>query len=305
MALSEESLALCRQIGYAVGISFNLRFLSRSVGILGDPARSTRLLEEALSISQEIGDKGGVAEAYKDLAHAAHLADDPVRAIEMLRISIPAHRELEERWLIAMSLHDLAGVMTLRGARGLQASTPSGMTGASGIGEAHDDLLTGVRLFGAAEALRETCNVMLPVPLRILADRDLAVLHEHLDDDAFGQAWAEGREMSFEAAVEHALTIISRVSAGSGDPGVGGPAAASSPDGHGGGDLEVSRLTPREREVAVLVARGLTNRQMAESLVLSERTVDSHVRSILSKLALTSRTQIAAWVVESGLGRPR
>jgi DNA-binding NarL/FixJ family response regulator len=57
-------------------------------------------------------------------------------------------------------------------------------------------------------------------------------------------------------------------------------------------------LSPREREVAALIARGLTNRQIAGFLVIGERTVHTHVANILGKLDLTSRTQIAAWVME-------
>jgi non-specific serine/threonine protein kinase len=61
---------------------------------------------------------------------------------------------------------------------------------------------------------------------------------------------------------------------------------------------ESTELTPREWEVAMLVARGCFNRQIADQLVVSERTVDTHVSHILRKLHLVSRAQIAAWVVE-------
>jgi non-specific serine/threonine protein kinase len=57
-------------------------------------------------------------------------------------------------------------------------------------------------------------------------------------------------------------------------------------------------LTKREREVADLVAQGLTNKQIAAKLVISLRTAQGHVEHILTKLGFTSRTQIAAWVVE-------
>jgi DNA-binding NarL/FixJ family response regulator len=56
-------------------------------------------------------------------------------------------------------------------------------------------------------------------------------------------------------------------------------------------------LTRREREISELVADGLTNRAIADRLVLSERTVEGHIRSILAKLQLTNRTELAAWAL--------
>jgi len=60
-------------------------------------------------------------------------------------------------------------------------------------------------------------------------------------------------------------------------------------------------LTRREREVAILVAQGLTNREIATRLFISERTAESHVEQIRGKLGFHSRTQIAAWVAAAGL----
>jgi DNA-binding CsgD family transcriptional regulator/tetratricopeptide (TPR) repeat protein len=64
---------------------------------------------------------------------------------------------------------------------------------------------------------------------------------------------------------------------------------------------EFGGLTSREREVAAMVAQGKSNRAMAEAFVVSERTIEKHVENILSKLAFTSRAQIAVWAVERGL----
>jgi DNA-binding CsgD family transcriptional regulator len=60
-------------------------------------------------------------------------------------------------------------------------------------------------------------------------------------------------------------------------------------------------LTAREREVAALVAQGKTSRDIADLLVISERTAEAHVGNILGKLGFSSRAQIAAWAVETKL----
>ena len=60
-------------------------------------------------------------------------------------------------------------------------------------------------------------------------------------------------------------------------------------------------LTKREIEVAELIARGLTNTQIAKQLVIGERTVDTHVENVLHKLDFASRSQVAAWVTERRL----
>jgi non-specific serine/threonine protein kinase len=59
-------------------------------------------------------------------------------------------------------------------------------------------------------------------------------------------------------------------------------------------------LTPRQREVAGLVARGLSNKEIATTLVISQRTAESHIANMLDKLGFTTRAQIAAWVAAAG-----
>ncbi len=73
---------------------------------------------------------------------------------------------------------------------------------------------------------------------------------------------------------------------GSGDMAAPAPAVAPPPD---------APLTKRELEIAGLVAEGLSNREIAERLIIAKRTADSHVEHILAKLGFTSRAQIAAW----------
>jgi DNA-binding NarL/FixJ family response regulator len=66
-------------------------------------------------------------------------------------------------------------------------------------------------------------------------------------------------------------------------------------------DEPTDDLTRREQEIALLVARGLTNRQISRELSISERTAGNHVAKILKKLGLRSRTQIASWATETQL----
>lgn len=93
--------------------------------------------------------------------------------------------------------------------------------------------------------------------------------------------------MTPEEAVEYALSQEEQVP----------PPTSASKEPPSGRPQSV--LTRREEEVAVLVARGLTNRQIAAELALSERPVENHVlRRILKKLGFRSRARIAAWVAE-------
>jgi non-specific serine/threonine protein kinase len=62
-------------------------------------------------------------------------------------------------------------------------------------------------------------------------------------------------------------------------------------------------LTERERDVAVLVSRGMTNRAIAEALVVGERTVETHVANMFAKLGFNTRAQLAAWAAEQQVKR--
>jgi CRP-like cAMP-binding protein len=83
-------------------------------------------------------------------------------------------------------------------------------------------------------------------------------------------------------------------------PGTRPPLPATRPSPRGRASA-FAPLTPREREVAALIAQGLTNREIAAVLVVTERTAATHVEHILSKLGLRSRAQVAAWTAEQGL----
>jgi non-specific serine/threonine protein kinase len=76
------------------------------------------------------------------------------------------------------------------------------------------------------------------------------------------------------------------------------PSGAAARNRNGGAPAPAEPISAREQEAAALVARGLTNRQIAERLVISVRTVDRHVENLQRMLDLAGRAQIAAWAVE-------
>lgn len=100
--------------------------------------------------------------------------------------------------------------------------------------------------------------------------------------ETLAQSIPSEHRQSFRATAR-ALIPCGRVRMGATAPGPGG-------------------LTAREREVATLVARGCSNREIAAALYVGERTVETHVSNIMAKLSCDGRARIAAWAVQQGLG---
>jgi DNA-binding CsgD family transcriptional regulator len=138
-----------------------------------------------------------------------------------------------------------------------------------------------LRLAGAAQGLCEAGQFSMPTVAQVRLERWLVPVRKQVGS-AVTQVMAEGQRMSQAEAVGYAL-------------------ADEPEDAWRSGPRRT--LTAREVEVASLVARGLTNRDIAGRLCLSVRTVDTHVDHILTKLGFGSRTQLAAWAYESGLAQ--
>jgi DNA-binding NarL/FixJ family response regulator len=133
--------------------------------------------------------------------------------------------------------------------------------------------------------MQEISGVHLPPITLSFADyeRRLAETRVRLGETDFEEAWAEGKAMSVEAATTYALAATKQPL----------PSLASLPELPGKATRNPAALTPREQEVATLVAGGYSDRRIAEELHLSERTVHAHLRNILKKLRVPSRGQVA------------
>ncbi len=256
----QEGLAFCREFGDKFGAAASLGNLGKATLLQGDHERATTLLAESLALFRELGDRLDIAVALIHLGFAALSHGDYERAAGLLEESLQLSRELGDKSTIAKSLEGMASVAAVRG-------------------QAH----RAAWLWGAAQALRE--NIGAPV----LSDE--LTLHEPYMDAARTQltrgAWEaaqeEGERMTLEEAGDYALAENEAI------PSVTVP--PESPE-----DKAPHTLTRREEEVVALVARGLTNRDIAKELHLSEHTVATHLRRIFKKLGLRSRAQISSWL---------
>jgi DNA-binding CsgD family transcriptional regulator len=224
----------------------------------GDYERGAALNEEAAALYRERGYKGGLEFVLDNLGWAALLQGDPERARTSYRESLMLCKELGDKWVASESLEGLACVAGVRG-----------------------EAERAAKLFGVAEALREAVGNQLVPEEEALRAPYFAMARSQLDEASWAQAWAEGRAMSMEQAIEYVLSEEK-------------PVTSPSPESEQPSSDEPPSLTRREKEVAVLVTRGLSNRRIAQELVLSEHTVHHHVTNILKKLNLSSRQQVAS-----------
>jgi DNA-binding CsgD family transcriptional regulator len=192
-----------------------------------------------------------------------------VAARALYEQSLAIVKEGNYKWDIALFLEGLAGVVTAQGEPAWAA-----------------------RLYGAVEALRDALSVPIPPVYRAEYERSVAATRAQLGEKAFAAAWAEGRTMTPEQALaaQGSVTLPQPFPAlPSSTP------QAQSPTTSPGG------LSARELEVLRLLATGLTDAQIAEQLVLSLHTVHAHLRTIYSKLGVTSRSAATRYAIEHQL----
>ncbi|HLZ26671.1 MAG TPA: LuxR C-terminal-related transcriptional regulator [Chloroflexota bacterium] len=141
-------------------------------------------------------------------------------------------------------------------------------------------------LFGAGEALLEALGSAIWASNRADYGHWTRIARAGVDADAWLTAWTAGRTLEVESVVEAEILASVRTLA-----------AAAPGTQHGSG----LGLTAREREVAGLAAQGLSNRAIAERLVIAEKTAANHLQNALDKLDVHSHAQLAARAAELGL----
>ncbi len=289
----EASLAVWRELKDGGGISDALIGLGTLAAYERDLAGGRALWEEALDLQREIGNRRNIATLLSYLGKMTAYDREFGRARELLEEALVLSRGLGDRGAVAYVLSSLGVAATLSGdfpaardvlveslvlrrALGDKAGVAECLEGLAEVIGASGAPVRAARLLGAAEALRAAIGVPLPSLYHETKERRITVVRSRLSGQAFTAACAAGRAMSLEQAVACALEA---------------PAAPAAPGG----------LTPREREVAVRVARGDTNAEIARALVIAPRTAMRHVEHVMAKLGVHSRAQIAAWAAHQGL----
>ncbi|MBV9381486.1 MAG: LuxR family transcriptional regulator [Streptosporangiaceae bacterium] len=291
ITICEEALGALPPGSY-LALRLNLLLmLAIAAGLAGDVERAVSWHEEMLAISEPAGECFHRSYALWALGLLAQQQGDLRRAAAL------QHSSLRLRH----GLHDLTGT-------GWSVESLAWVEAADGRPERAAVLL------GAADQLWDT----LGRPLQ--SYQHLMPYHEgcergarkSLGEKRFRAAFQRGRGMSTDGAIAYALNEEPPAAAPGGQapraaPGGQAPRPAPAAGeatvmaGAGGAAVTaVGPLTARERQVAGLVAEGLTNKQIAARLVIAQRTAEGHVENALAKLGFTSRAQLASWVASSG-----
>jgi predicted ATPase/class 3 adenylate cyclase/DNA-binding CsgD family transcriptional regulator len=304
IALTEESLALFRALGNLEGIAFSLFGLADILFISqGDPSKVHTLLQEGLAVCREMGHKDGLAWGLCLLGQVFLQQGDSVKARSLLEESMLLYRGLGNRniaWFLILLARTAASEGDKAAARAIyEESMAIGrevgfypydafhLEGLADVVAAQGDLVWAAQIWGLAEALREAMGVPIPPVERASHERSVSAARSQVGAKAFAAAWVEGRMMIPEqalAAQGKAMIPSWQTSATPVKPPI-------SPAG----------LTVRELDVLRLLAQGLTDAQIAEHLVLSLHTIHAHLRTIYSKLGVTSRSAATRYAFEHQL----
>ena len=265
--------------------------------------RARQLLDESLRLALEAGDAYRVAHTYTATGYLESKLGNYAGALDAFEKSTARLRELDARHDLAAILRHLALTclhlgdavraaqlfresLHLHQAENNQSGMVECLIGLGSVAIAQGMPAAGARLLASAREPREQgkTHVWPAKPLEI--EPHLEIARSQLTASQFEAETNAGRSMPLEQAVHYALDLAleREVCLTKGE--------------------KMDNLTEREREVAVLIAQGRSNREIAAELVLSPRTVEKHAANILSKLGLGSRSQIVRWAIEHGLMRP-
>jgi predicted ATPase/DNA-binding CsgD family transcriptional regulator len=231
----------------------------------GEIDRAIELGERGVALSEERGESWCRGFQLNYLATAYWMRGSREKAEALVHEAVLCKHAVDDRNGLTMVLQTLAWMSAERGA--------------------HERAAT---LLGCAQRVRDSSSLTLIELHRQQHEQSVSTVIRGIGQNAFDAAYARGRAMTMGDGVVFAVE----------DKPAPEPAlpVKSAPD---------TDLTPRQLEIAGLIAEDLTNRQIADRLFLSERTVETHITNMLNKLGLNSRVQLSRWIAElPGTTRP-
>ena len=320
LKLLADSLAIWRTLGQYSGVADALREIGYLRTIEGDRAGAHAALDEADAAATAAGDRRVMAKVEQTRGILRHLEGDLEDARRRFEASLTIGRDLGDRVVIAMSHDNLGDVALARGDLGaarahyrdaVDAARKGGdrrrlaftLRCVAGLAVAEGAADVGLRIASAATRECEVLGFAVARPFAEQQERHLGAARRALGAAGALAATEAGRALSLEQAAAELAAWLAADPAPTAErerPGdtdvpptstLARPPRAARPGG----------LTEREVEVARLVAEGRTNRQIAEALVISERTVAKHLDHVFAKLGVSSRTAVAAFALRHGL----
>jgi DNA-binding CsgD family transcriptional regulator len=296
--LSAESLRIGSEVKDVEVVAWSLLMDTMPRWVSGDLEGSTRQLESALSLARLMRVEQAELDILNTLCGLLIATGDLDRAAEVGEEGLAMSKARGELWVRGFVLNFLAQAYWLRGARPRAEALARGavvckhaVDDRNGVTIALGTLAwmaaecgqyeRAAALLGSAQHVRDESSVTLIELFRPQFERTVAIIIRAIGQKAFDAAFARGRAMTIGEGV--AFATEDRHAA----PPL--PAVKAVPD---------TELTRRQLEIARLVAEDLTNRQIADRLFLSERTVETHITNMLNKLGLNSRVQLSRWLVE-------
>jgi predicted ATPase/DNA-binding CsgD family transcriptional regulator len=255
-ALAESAFRLHEEIGNQIGVALALAQTGFIRLCSGQPRMAADLYMHCARVSESSGNVWYQTYAQWATGVTTWMLGDPANAASSVLAALTVMRRVDDPIGVALCLDALGWIAASR-----------------------DETARSLTLLAAADRAWTTIPAPLPPGLRPHHEEALGVARKALPAAGYRAAVAMGSTMDQAEAVAFALGES--------------PRSASGP---GARDRTTeSRLTRRERDVAALVAQGLSNGQIAAALVISVRTVETHVQHIMDKLGCGTRAQIAAW----------
>jgi predicted ATPase/DNA-binding CsgD family transcriptional regulator len=299
VVLSEESLRIAIEVQDVEIVGWSLTLVAASPPTArGDLAGAAERLESALTLARVMRAWQVELTVANSLCAILLVAGELDRSVEVGESGLALSQGRGELWFRGFLLNFLAQANWLRGhqERGQAlareaAISKHALDDRQGLAMALETLAwmaaeadqyeRAACLLGSAERVRDEISLAVHELFRPQHERTAAITLRRIGQQAFAAAYARGRAMTIDEGVAFAVEDK--------------PAPKLAPPIRSAPDTE---LTHRQLEIARLIADELTNRQIADRLFLSERTVETHITNILNKLGLNSRVQLSRWVAE-------